>query len=324
MPLSSSEETKMVVFPSGISKGVVYFYNKNARNVYRNRENAVQYLLGEHFYGNGRNWNGLRSVSISADKTEGAFAYQDDVPIEEHTNMADIKVHIQAVNFPEEFMPCIGETLLDEGVSIAQQDRSIFGLSYVTNPCEAFDGLSYDYEIHIIYGMTAGVTQRQFITESDNQVVLAYNWDCETVPEPFSDPLKIPSAELVIRVRNDKGQDYLNKIAYIEDCLYGTENSEPFLPMPDDIIEIIDPYPEEFLINLDEAINFNHTNKIIGRLREAWRYPVEDGFLKIIWHYSSIVSGGWLFIDPYPEEDGFLKIIWHYSASVSGGWLLIV
>lgn len=275
----------MLVFPSGISRGVVYFYDKNARNVYLNRTNATQYLTGEHFYGHGRSWSGLRNVSIAIDNSEGAFSYQDDIPIEEYTKNGDVKVHIQAVNFPEEFMPCIGEILIDNGVSVAQQDRSIFGLSYVTHPCESFEGLNYDYEIHIIYGMTAGVTQRQFITEADNSTVLAYNWDCDTVPEPFSDPLKIPSAEIVIRVRNDKDQGYLDKIAFLESCLYGTENTEPFLPMPDDIIEDIEPYPEEFLLNLDNAINFvldTISNcGIVGNV-----YPVEDAIVNFNSNYE--------------------------------------
>ena len=54
------------------------------------------------------------------------------------------------------------------------------------------------------------------------------------------------------------------------------------------------PNPIGKIVNFMSIYVF--VNQIFGRVRQPWTYPIEDGFLKIMWQYSASVSGGWLLI----------------------------
>ena len=133
--------------------------------------------------------------------------------------------------YPDEFAACNGESQLAAGVSIGQQARSPFGLSYQTKIGNDVD-TEAGYKIHIIYGALAAPSEKAYATVNDSPEAITFSWEVTTTPVEVSG-LK-PTASLVI----DSTKVDATKLAELEKILYGSEDVEPSLPLPDAIAAI--------------------------------------------------------------------------------------
>jgi len=140
---------------------------------------------------------------------------------------------IEAYTYPDEFAACDGSAELLAGVSIGQQPRSTFGMSYRTVLGNDVDNENYGYKLHLIYGALASPSEKQYSTINESPEVVTMSWEVSTTPVAVTG-FK-PTASLTI----DSTKVDETKLAAFEDIIYGTEALDARLPLPDEVLTLL-------------------------------------------------------------------------------------
>jgi hypothetical protein len=184
-------------------------------------------------YTGGVAWNGLTGVTESPSGAEASDLYADNIKYTTLRSAETFGATIEAYTSPEEFKACDGSANIAKGVVIGQQARNPFGLSYrtlVENDTATEDDDSY--KLHLVYGATASPSERSYATVNDSPEAITFSWEITTTPvevEGFK-----PAS--TIAIESDKVDK--TKLASLEAILYGSDDAEPRLPLPDEIIEL--------------------------------------------------------------------------------------
>ena len=196
--------------------------------------NGVLYVMGEGgTYPKGVPWNGLTAVTESPSGAEATALYADDTKYLNLISAEEFGATIEAYMYPDEFAECDGSATLAAGVTIGQQPRKTFGMSYRTVYGNDVDNESYGYKLHLIYGAVAAPSEKAYATINDSPEAITFSWEIKTTPVNVTGHK--PTALLTI----DSTKVDAAKLKKIEDILYGTEEVEARLPLPDEIIQII-------------------------------------------------------------------------------------
>lgn len=196
--------------------------------------NGVLYLKDvEGAYSTGVAWNGLTSVSESPEGAEATDLYADDIKYLTLMSAENFKATIEAYTYPVEFEECDGSATIANGVVIGQQSRKPFGLCYRTAIGNDTDGNEHGYKLHIVYGCQASPSEKQYSTINDSPEAITFSWEVNTTPVNVTG--KKPTATLIIdSTKADKA-----KLTALEAILYGSEQQEPRLPLPDEIATLM-------------------------------------------------------------------------------------
>lgn len=196
--------------------------------------NGVLYLKdAEGAYNTGVAWNGLTSVSESPEGAEATDLYADDIKYLTLMSAENFKATIEAYTYPVEFEECDGSATIANGVVIGQQSRKPFGLCYRTAIGNDTDGNEHGYKLHIVYGCQASPSEKQYSTINDSPEAITFSWEVNTTPVNVTG--KKPTATLIIdSTKADKA-----KLTALEAILYGSEEKEPRLPLPDEIATLM-------------------------------------------------------------------------------------
>ncbi len=200
-------------FETGVNKGVLYPQVSGA-------------------YPKGVAWNGLTAVTESPSGAEATPLYADNIKYLNLMSAEEFGATVEAYMYPDEFAICNGEKSLVEGITIGQQTRTAFGMSYVTkigNDQEAEAG----YKIHIIYGALAAPSEKAYATVNDSPEAITFSWELTTTPVEVTGGK--PTATVVI----DSTKVSAEGLAALEAVLYGSESEEARLPLPDEIATIV-------------------------------------------------------------------------------------
>ena len=196
--------------------------------------NGVLYLKdAEGAYNTGVAWNGLTSVSESPEGAEATDLYADDIKYLTLMSAENFKATIEAYTYPVEFEECDGSASIANGVVIGQQSRKPFGLCYRTAIGNDTDGNEHGYKLHIVYGCQASPSEKQYSTINDSPEAITFSWEVNTTPVNVTG--KKPTATLII----DSTKADKSKLTALEAILYGSEQTEPRLPLPDEIATLM-------------------------------------------------------------------------------------
>ena len=197
-------------------------------------KNGVLYPQAEGgTYPNGVAWNGLTAVTESPSGAEATALYADDIKYLNLVSAEEFGATIEAYMYPKEFEECDGTAEIAPGVSIGQQARKTFGMSYKTTLGNDVDNNDFGYKLHIIYGALASPSEKGYATINDSPEAITFSWEVKTTPVAVNG-FK-PTASLVIDSTKVKAE----KLKALEDILYGTTDVEPRLPLPDEIAELM-------------------------------------------------------------------------------------
>lgn len=196
--------------------------------------NGVLYVMGEGgTYPKGVAWNGLTAVTESPSGAEATALYADDTKYLNLISAEEFGATIEAYMYPDEFAECDGSATLAAGVTIGQQPRKTFGMSYRTVYGNDVDNESYGYKLHLIYGAVAAPSEKAYATINDSPEAITFSWEVKTTPVNVTGHK--PTASLTIdSTKVDKA-----KLTKIEEILYGKDETEARLPLPDEIIQIL-------------------------------------------------------------------------------------
>ena len=194
---------------------------------------GVLYVQEGAAYPKGVAWNGLTAVTESPSGAEATALYADDIKYLNLMSAEEFGATIEAYTYPDEFMACDGSASLSEGVYIGQQARKSFGLCYRTTIGNDVVNNDYGYKLHLIYGALASPSEKAYSTINDSPEAITFSWEVSTTPVNVTGHK--PTACLTI----DSTKVAPEKLAALEEILYGKEQAEPRLPLPDEVVQIM-------------------------------------------------------------------------------------
>ena len=201
-------------YETGVSKGVLYPFKEGK-------------------YSKGVAWNGLTAVNENPSGAEPTPLYADNIKYLNLLSNEEFAATVEAYTYPDEFTECDGSAELAVGVSVGQQKRIPFGLSYVTKLGNDTDGQDHGYKIHLIYGALAKPTQKNYATINDNPEAITFSWELSTTP------VAVPNMKPTACITIDSKKVTPENLKKIEDKLYGTQTEEATLPTPTELAELI-------------------------------------------------------------------------------------
>lgn len=193
-------------------------------------KNGVLYVQDEDgTYMDGVVWNGLTAITESPSGAEETPLYADNIKYVVFYSNEEFGATIEAYTYPEEFEQCDGSAQLGAGVTVGQQARRSFGLVYKTAIGNDIQGQDLGYKIHIIYGAKAAPSEKAYATINDSPEAITFSWELSTVPVNVAG-LK-PTSTVVI----DSTKCNSETLAIIEDKLFGSDEEEAQLLLPDEL-----------------------------------------------------------------------------------------
>ena len=197
-------------------------------------KNGVLYpIQADGKYSKGVAWNGLTAITESPSGAEATPLYADDIKYVNLMSAEEFGATIEAYMYPKEFEACDGSAELTTGVSIGQQPRTVFGMCYRTTIGNDVDGNNHGYKLHLIYGCLASPSEKSYGTINDSPEAITFSWEVTTTPVNVTGHK--PTACVVI----DSTKVDAEKMAALEAALYGSEEKEAYLPMPDEIVTLL-------------------------------------------------------------------------------------
>ena len=207
--------------------------------------------IGEHFYETGTKkgvlypqsaggtypagvaWNGLTGFTASPEGGDPNDIYADDIKYLALRGTENFNGTITAYTYPDEWAECDGSATLAPGVTIGQQPRKTFGFSCVTTLGNDTELDNHGYKIHLLWGASASPSERAYQTINDSPEPIEFSWDITTVPVNVTGHK--PTAHMEI----DSTKVSSAALTALEEALYGTNNTAPYLPTPDQVLAII-------------------------------------------------------------------------------------
>ena len=206
------------LYQTGVKKGVLYPQVNKA-------------------YPKGVAWNGLTGFTESPDGAEANDIYADDIKYLSIRSTENFKCTISAYTYPDEFAECNGEATLMDGVTIGQQPRKPFGFSCVTTVGNDTEFDDHGYIIHLVWGASASPSEEDHQTINDSPEAIEFSWEIDTIPVAVDIQGTKHKATAHMEINSTKATDAQMKA--IEAVLYGTENAEPRLPLPGEVVSIM-------------------------------------------------------------------------------------
>ena len=194
---------------------------------------GVLYIPTSGVYSKGVAWNGLTAVTESPSGAESTALYADDIKYLNLMSAEEFACTIEAYTYPDEFAECDGSASLAAGVSIGQQPRKTFGLCYRTTVGNDTDSNAHGYKLHMVYGCLAAPSEKAYATINDSPEAITFSWEVSTTPVNVTGHK--PTALLTI----DSTKADPTKLAALEKILYGDTDTEPRLPLPDEIANLM-------------------------------------------------------------------------------------
>lgn len=196
---------------------------------------AALYVQESGAYPKGVAWNGITAVTESPSGAEATALYADDTKYLSLISAEEFGATIEAYMYPDEFAECDGSASIATGVSIGQQKRKTFGLAYKTTLGNDVESNDYGYKLHLIYGALAAPSEKAYATINDSPEAITFSWEVTTTP------VNVTGHKPTAIVTIDSTKADKTKLAALEAILYGTEEKEARLPLPDEVATLMKP-----------------------------------------------------------------------------------
>lgn len=192
---------------------------------------------GSGVYNDGVAWNGLTTVTESPTGAEANAKYADNIKYLNLISAEQFEATLEALTYPVEFEAYDGLSVPSAGVTVGQQIRKTFGLSYRTIKGNDIEGDAHGYKIHLLYGLTAAPSEKAYATINDSPDAIAFSWKLSSIPVAVTG-LR-PASVITI----DSTEVDADALLALEEILYGSVSDDPRLPLPDEVIALFEGTP---------------------------------------------------------------------------------
>lgn len=197
-------------------------------------DHGVLYIPTNGNYNDGVAWNGLTGVTESPSGADPQKTYADNILYGTLFSAEEFMATIEAYTCPDEFWEFDGIKTTAAGMQVGQQSRGAFGFSYRTRKGNAMDG-DAGYVLHLVYGCQAAPSEKAYKTINDSPEMMAFSWALTTTPVMTTGYR--PTA--IIKIDSTDSRVNAVRLAALESILYGSGGSDPRLPMPDEVDDIL-------------------------------------------------------------------------------------
>ena len=196
--------------------------------------NAVLFVQADNgTYPKGVAWNGITTADEKPSGAESNDQYADNIKYLSLTGAEKFERTIEAFSSPKEFDECDGMAAIAKGVTAHQQNRKSFGFAFKSILGNDVKGNEYGYKLHLWYGCKAAPSERSHKTVNDSPEPQNPSWSITSTPVPI--PGHKPASVLTI-TSTEVDSD---KLAKIEEAIYGSDSADSHLPTPQQIIEML-------------------------------------------------------------------------------------
>jgi hypothetical protein len=201
------------LYETGVDQGVLYIPDANGA------------------YTNGVAWNGLVGVTESPTGAEANAQYADNTKYLNLYSLEQYEATLEAFTYPDEWNQFDGNGTGAgyPGVTIGQQVRKSFGLSYRTKLGNDLLGDDYAYKLHLVYGLKASPSEKAFTTINDSPSPITFSWSMQSTPAATTG--RAATSLLTI----DSSKALSANLTALNNILYGNSGN-PQLPTPDVVI----------------------------------------------------------------------------------------
>lgn len=225
-------------------------------------DRGVFYVLEAGEYVGGIPWNGLTGVDDNTGGREAEPLYSGGHKVASEYTFEEYAGKIKCFTYPDEFEEYLGERAIVDGIFARQQERPLFSFCYRSGVGNDTDGQDHGYKIHLVYNLRVTDFARNYATINDSMDIQQTEISFESYPEDVESDEFDSVSEIVIDSRYVKAES----LASLEEILYGTDETDPRLPYPNEIIELFDvpePIPPEWIL---------YPNSLIFPFRDL--YPI--------------------------------------------------
>jgi hypothetical protein len=176
-------------------------------------------------------WNGLVNVTAKPVYGDPQSFYLDGQKVQNIPGNEDFGATIEAFAAPLEFAPCAGRLHMSTGLFAGDQPKQTFGFAYRTLIGNDVDGQNFAYQIHIVYGATAQLSNFTHETNDSSPTASTYSWTITTVPIDIAGFRSTAHFIFDSRINDDA------TMGAIERILYGSDSEDPRLPTADELLD---------------------------------------------------------------------------------------
>lgn len=184
-------------------------------------------------YNKGVAWNGVTALNLTPSGAEPTPLYANNRKYLTLMSVEELGGTIEAYTYPDEWAACDGSATLVPGVFLGQQARSTFGLvgkSLIGNDTELN---KHGYKLHLVYGALASPSEQAHATVNDSPEPQTMSWEFSTTP------VAVTGHEPTSYICIDSTKVDAEKLAALEAIIYGSDDVEPRLPLPDEIATLM-------------------------------------------------------------------------------------
>ena len=202
-------------------------------------DQGVFYPVVNGAYTGGEAWNGLTAVNENPSGADETKLWADNIKYLGIRAAEEYGATIEAYTYPDGFAACDGSATVVPGVRIGQQARKPFGFVYRSRIGNDTDLDSHGYKLHLIYGLTANPSPKNYSTVNDSPEAITFSW------EATSTPVNVTGFKPTSNIEIDSTKVDSDKLKDLEDILFGTngsggsEGTTARLPLPDEVFSTL-------------------------------------------------------------------------------------
>ena len=189
-------------------------------------DRGVLYLqANDGTYPNGVAWNGLTGIDEAPSGADKTDLWADNLKYLSLRAAEDFGYTIKAYTYPDEFEQCDGSASPVEGMTVYQQVRKTFGMSYRTLIGNDVKNTDYGYKIHLVYGSTVSPSSRSYATVNDSPEAIEFSWEASTIAVPIT---VVEGFKATAEVTIDSTKCPDDKLKALEAILYGDDGTATY------------------------------------------------------------------------------------------------
>ena len=170
-------------------------------------------------------WNGFVSIEEDKSTIENQELYIDGFNYLNTASSHDYRCNISVFTYPEELDNIDTYALGDYvNMSVTNQSFYMFGLSYKTKIGTDLEQDNFNYKIHLVYNLSLAPSSYTNTTKSNITSPINFTFT------GYAKPIFIGGFQHTAHLIIDSRKNSKENMAILENALYGTEDSDPFLP----------------------------------------------------------------------------------------------
>lgn len=196
---------------------------------------TTYYKTNDTEYTDGVAWNGVTALNETPSGGEASDLYADDDKYLSLYSEEQLGASLEAYTYPDEWEQCDGAANVN-GVGLGQQERKMFGLSYITTVGNDTNGNDEGEKLHLLYGCKASPSDRSYATINDSPEAITFSWELTTTKQEVAGHKK--TALLTIDTTRLEGGKKNPKYIALKNMVQGTANTAPILPKPQVVLDM--------------------------------------------------------------------------------------